>query len=69
VADFSQTLNRRLGGTRLRLRDVPLWLAGMVVVCLWAAPFVWMVSTSFKPAAEVMTKQIEWFPRTIIFDN
>jgi multiple sugar transport system permease protein len=62
-------LNRRLGSSRLRLRDLPLWLAGMVVVCLWAAPFVWMVSTSFKPASEVMSKDIEWFPRTIIFDN
>ena len=69
MADLAQVLSRRIGRGRLRLVDVPVWLAGMVVVCLWAAPFVWMVSTSFKPASEVMTKEIEWFPRTIIFDN
>jgi multiple sugar transport system permease protein len=69
VAEPAQLLNRRIAGTRLRLGDVPIWLIGMVVVCLWAAPFVWMVSTSFKPAAEVMTREIEWLPRTIIFDN
>lgn len=62
-------LNRRVAGTGLRLGDLPIWLIGMVVVCLWAAPFVWMVSTSLKPAAEVMTREIEWFPRTVILDN
>ena len=62
-------LNRRVAGTGLRLSDLPIWLIGMVVVCLWAAPFVWMVSTSLKPAAEVMTREIEWFPRTVILDN
>ena len=69
MAEPAQLLNRRIAGTSLRLGDVPIWLIGMVVVCLWAAPFVWMVSTSFKPAAEVMTKEIEWLPRTVIFDN
>jgi multiple sugar transport system permease protein len=66
---LSVTLNRRIAGSRLRLADVPIWLIGMLVVCVWAAPFVWMVSTSFKPVGEILTKEIEWFPRTIIFDN
>ncbi len=65
----SVILNRRIAGTRLRLADVPIWLIGMLVMCLWAAPFVWMVSTSFKPVDEILTKDIEWFPRTIILDN
>jgi multiple sugar transport system permease protein len=72
VADgvgLTQLLRRRIPGTRLRVADVPIWLLGMLVMCLWAAPFVWMVSTSFKPTAEVMTKDIEWFPRTVILDN
>lgn len=69
MAEPARLLNRRIAGTSLRLGDLPIWLIGMLVVCLWAAPFVWMVSTSFKPAAEVMTKEIEWLPRTIIFDN
>ncbi len=69
MADLVTALNRRIVGTRLRLADVPLWLAGMVVVALWAAPFVWMVSTSLKPAGQVMTRNIEWLPRTVVFDN
>lgn len=66
---FTSLLHRRVAGTQLRVADVPIWLLGMGVMCLWTAPFVWMVSTSFKPTAEVMTKEIEWLPRTIIFDN
>lgn len=62
-------LNRRVGATRLRWRDVPIWALGLLVVALWAAPFVWMVSTSFKPPDEVMTRAIEWLPRTVILDN
>lgn len=56
-------LYRSVPGTRLAAKDVPVWLAGMVFVVMWAAPFVWMVSTSFKPAAQVMTRDIEWLPR------
>jgi multiple sugar transport system permease protein len=56
-------LYRSIPGTRLAAKDVPVWLAGMVFVLTWAAPFIWMVSTSFKPAAQVMTRDIEWLPR------
>jgi multiple sugar transport system permease protein len=66
---MTEVLGRRIPGTRLRVADMPIWLLGMLVMCLWAAPFVWMVSTSLKPTAEVMTKDIEWFPRTVILDN
>jgi ABC-type glycerol-3-phosphate transport system permease component len=69
VADLAPPLNRRIPGTRLRLGDVPLWLAGLAVAALWAAPFVWMVSTSLKPPGQIMTRTIEWLPRTVVFDN
>jgi multiple sugar transport system permease protein len=69
VANLARTLNRRLPGTTLRLADVPLWLAGMAVAALWAVPFVWMVSTSLKPPGQIMTRTIEWLPRTVVFDN
>ena len=62
-------LARLVPGTRLAIRDIPLWLAGMGVVALWGAPFLWMVSTSFKPSAQVMTRNIEWFPREITLAN
>jgi len=49
--------------------DVPIWLVGMAVAVAWFAPFLWMVSTSLKYPADVMTPTIEWFPRRITFDN
>jgi multiple sugar transport system permease protein len=59
----------RIPGTRLVWRDLPLWLGGMVLALAWGAPFVWMVSTSLKPASQVMTKDIEWLPREVTFAN
>ncbi|MFO1039561.1 MAG: carbohydrate ABC transporter permease [Geminicoccaceae bacterium] len=62
-------LSKRIPGTRLAVRDVPLWAAGMIAALLWAAPFIWMVSTSFKPSNQVMTKDIEWIPREVTLAN
>ena len=60
---------RRIPGTNLAWRDLPLWLGGMALAFAWGAPFVWMVSTSLKPPGQVMTKQIEWLPREVTFAN
>jgi multiple sugar transport system permease protein len=54
---------------RLRLSQVPVWLLGMLVAVVWAMPFVWMVSTSFKLPEHVMTEEIEWFPRVVTLEN
>ena len=62
-------LERELATRRLNMLDVVIWPAGMVVAFLWALPFVWMVSTSFKYPADVMTREIEWFPSRITLDN
>jgi multiple sugar transport system permease protein len=53
----------------MKPRDIPVWALGLIIAVLWIAPFVWMVSTSFKPAKEVMTPEIEWFPRHVVLDN
>jgi len=63
VAERSLALSRRIPLTNLAWKDLPIWLIGMFFVVLWAAPFVWMVSTSFKPSSQVMTAQVEWLPR------
>jgi multiple sugar transport system permease protein len=42
-----------------------LWVLGMLVVVAWAAPFVWMVSTSVKLPGDIMTANIEWLPRSV----
>jgi ABC-type glycerol-3-phosphate transport system permease component len=69
VADFLKRLNSFLKRFNLRIGDIPLWLAGLIVAVMWIAPFVWMVSTSLKPPKEVMTKEIQWLPRTVVLDN
>jgi multiple sugar transport system permease protein len=69
VADVAAALAARVPGTRLAVKDVPIWLVGMFFVLLWAAPFVWMVSTSFKPPSQVMTLDVEWLPREVTLDN
>ena len=69
MAELAVLLRRPIPGTRLALADVPIWLVGMFFVVLWAAPFLWMVSTSFKPSAQVMTPTVEWLPREWTLDN
>jgi multiple sugar transport system permease protein len=48
---------------------VVLWVLGMLVVVAWAAPFVWMVSTSLKLPGDIMTRDIEWLPRRVTSEN
>ena len=49
--------------------DYLVWLLGLAVALAWAAPFVWMVSTSFKYPEDVMTKGIEWLPHRVTLNN
>lgn len=69
MAEVGAVLNSHVLGTRLRVKDLPAWLIGMFFVLLWALPFVWMVSTSFKPPSQVMTPVVEWLPREVTLQN
>ena len=62
-------VRRYLESRNMSLIDVPIWAIGMFVAFIWAMPFLWMVSTSFKLPSHVMTKEIEWLPRVVTFDN
>ena len=62
-------LRRRVPYTRLRVAEIPVWCIGMLCVLAWSAPFLWMVSTSFKLPSQVMTRDIEWLPRTVTLAN
>jgi ABC-type glycerol-3-phosphate transport system permease component len=53
-----------------------IWTIGMGLAVLWAFPFLWMVSTSFKPAAEGMLGGLSLIPSrptlehyTAVFDR
>jgi len=58
-----------LQARNMRLWDVPVWALGSFVAFLWAMPFFWMVSTSFKLPEHVMTESIEWIPRVFTLNN
>lgn len=41
-----------------------------VLLCLvWAAPFLWMLSTAMKTKPEIFTNPPRWLPDTLNFDN
>ena len=77
----SASLDRRLPWRRLRSRDAATtthhlarrhsrWLVvRFVVLCLlalvWAAPLLWMVMTSLKPEAQIITVPPRWFPEKL----
>jgi len=63
------TFQRFLKARKMRWSDIPLWVFGMLLAVMWCAPFVWMVSTSFKPFKDIMTRNVEWFPRTVTLEN
>ncbi|ALC83534.1 MULTISPECIES: carbohydrate ABC transporter permease [Bacillus] len=40
-----------------------------LVVCIFALPFVWMISTSFKTLGETMTFPPQWLPNQLLWEN
>jgi len=66
VARANRWMRQRLNVT---IGVIPLWLVGMFVTVAWIAPFVWTISTSLKPASQIMTADIEWLPREVTFDS
>jgi multiple sugar transport system permease protein len=62
-------MHRTIPGTNLALRDVPIWLVGMIGALIWAAPFAWMVTTSLKTSAQIMTTEVEWIPKQVTLSN
>ena len=46
-----------------------LWAGGTAAAVAWALPLVWMVSTSVKPPGQVLTRTVEWLPRTVTLVN
>ncbi len=63
------SLRRALRARKMALIDIPIWLTGLLFAAFWIAPFIWMVSTSFKPPKEVMTPYVEWLPHTWVLSN
>jgi len=69
ASPVSRTNHWLRGRFNLTIGTIPFWLIGMFVTVAWIAPFVWMVSTSLKPASQIMTADIEWLPREITIQS
>ena len=54
---------------RLRLVQVPVWLLGMLAAIGWIVPFLWMLSTSLKSTKQILTTNIQWWPKPFILGN
>jgi multiple sugar transport system permease protein len=54
----------RLAGFRSgrRFRTLPRFVLALVLALLWAAPVAWMILTSLKPEAQVITLPPRWLP-------
>ena len=65
----TNAIRRWFENRKMTAFDVPIWLIGLAVALMWFAPFIWMVSTSLKYPSDVMTQDIEWFPRRITLAN
>jgi len=65
----SARLLSKYEGKKLKKSNILFWIVGMFFALLWIAPFVWMVSTSLKPADQVMTLNIQWIPETFTLDS
>ena len=48
---------------------VILYIVLVLVAFLFLAPMLWVVSTSFKPMAEIFTKVVHWIPHEQTMDN
>jgi len=67
INNFTSLHRFKIG--KLRETNFLVWIIGLLASVIWVAPFIWMVSTSLKPADEVMTLHIQWIPSTFTLES
>ncbi len=68
---LERRVSRTTLGSRVR-RNIGAWLivAGILpLAILVAIPFVWMYLSSFKTPAEIVAREITWFPSELFLQN
>ncbi len=55
--------------SRERLWGAAVYLVLAAVAATFVAPFLWMVSTSLKPDAQVFSPAVRWIPAPIVWSN
>ena len=68
-AAFSQRPGMNAAGSFRPLARAVMALVLIAFAFLMITPFIWMLSSSFKPQKDVMTIPIQWIPRHFIWDN
>ncbi|MFD1206564.1 MULTISPECIES: carbohydrate ABC transporter permease [Sporosarcina] len=56
------------------MKKNPIWMVLnavglLLLICIFALPFVWMISTSFKTLGETMTFPPKWIPNQLLWEN
>jgi len=51
------------------LKKIVNGLGLLLVVCIFALPFLWMISTSFKTLGETMVFPPKWIPNQFLWEN
>ncbi|MBD7983805.1 carbohydrate ABC transporter permease [Sporosarcina sp. Sa2YVA2] len=56
------------------MKKNPFWkvingIGLLLLICIFALPFVWMISTSFKTLGETMTFPPNWIPNQLLWEN
>lgn len=52
-----------------RLGHLAMSLLCLAVAALWSVPFGWMISTAFKPPAEIFRLPLHWIPEQPTLEN
>jgi multiple sugar transport system permease protein len=73
MASISQSAGRRtssapIGSSRLTGRIVT-YTVMILIALIFLLPLLWMVSTSFKPKAQLFEPTIHWIPQTFSLEN
>lgn len=51
------------------INRVIIYLVMSLIALLIVVPMLWMFSTSFKPKAQLFSKELRWIPKTITLEN
>lgn len=52
-----------------RQRDAVLYIILLVLMCIFLAPFLWLVVTGLKTEAQVDTFHVTWIPNPVAWEN
>lgn len=45
------------------------YIAYVVVIAMWVGPLIWLVSSSLKPEADIVTYPVRWIPQEITWEH